>query len=340
MSPIVEEYTANKLRRWTGGRLNLAPSSFVFRVLSLDWVGSAILLATITCLLLPLQWGDVKYAWSSGPIIGLFCAFAALVIIFVLYEWKLAGPSCILPLRLFKNRTQVGACLAAFFLMFTMLVALYYLPIGYQASRGVSATKSGIDILPFMLALVIASAISGGVISKLGRYWPWLVCSPALICVGGGLLYTVNEFTPNSKLIGYQILIGLGVGGCMQQTIIAIQADVANHDDVPQATALVTFTQLIGGTIGIAIASTLFSTQLGTALHKYAPDAPVDLVRNSVEAIKTLPLAQQAGVIHAYCVALKTVYIVAVPAGGLTILSSLLIRNLSVKGKDLMAGHA
>ena len=216
-----------------------------------------------------------------------------------------------------------------------------------------------------MLALVIASGISGGVISKYGRYWPFLVASPALICVGGGLLYTVNEFTPNSKLIGYQILIGLGIGGCMQQTIIvsflqpslcqtaqwrtdtvffshpqAIQADVSNHDDVPQATALVTFTQLIGGTIGISIASTLFSTQLGTALREYAPDAPFELVRNSVEAIKTLPLEQQAGVVHAYVVALKPVFVVAVPAGGLTILSSLLIRNLSVKGKDLMAGHA
>ena len=122
MSPVVEEYTTAKLRRWTFGKLNPAPSSFLFRIVSLDWVGSAILLATITCLLLPLQWGDVKYPWNSGTIIGLFCAFAALVVVFVLYEWKLAGPTCVLPLRMFKNRTQVGACLAAFFLMFTMLV--------------------------------------------------------------------------------------------------------------------------------------------------------------------------------------------------------------------------
>lgn len=402
MLPAVEKYTTAKFRRWTLGKFAPAPSSFVFRFFSLDWTGSIVLLATITCLLLPLQWGANKYAWKSGVIIGLFCAFAALVIIFVLYEWKFAGPSCILPLRMFKNRTQVGACLAAFFLMFVMLVGkwlcggrhvessllqaltlfsslsllllgLYYIPIYYQASRGVTATKSGIDILPFMLALVLASGVAGGVITKFGRYWPFLVFSPVFICVGGGLLYSVsdhviflctslaspgsarsltpcppplatrpqiNEFTPNTHIIGFQILIGLGVGGCLQQTIIAIQADVTDHDDIPQATALVTFTQLIGGTVGLAIASTFFSTHLASALHEFAPDAPFDLVRNSVEAIATLPKEQQAGVIHAYVVALKIVFIISVPAGGLSILSALLVRNLSVKGKDLMAGGA
>lgn len=67
--------------------------------------------------------------WSSGIVIGVFVAFGALVVILVVYEWKFAGTSSILPLRFFKNRTQVGACLEAFFLMFTLLLATYYLPI-------------------------------------------------------------------------------------------------------------------------------------------------------------------------------------------------------------------
>lgn len=67
--------------------------------------------------------------WSHPIIIGTFCGFAGLVVAFVVWEWKFAGPTSILPLRFFRNRTQVGACLEAFFLMFVLLLGTYYLPV-------------------------------------------------------------------------------------------------------------------------------------------------------------------------------------------------------------------
>lgn len=111
-------------------------------------------------------------------------------------------------------------------------MAIYYLPLWYQATKGVSATKSGLNILPYMLSTVIGAALSGGIISKTGRYWPFLVLSPLVLCVGAGLLFTVDAHTPNARLIGqsplispmrkhdidfaligFQILYGVGVGG-------------------------------------------------------------------------------------------------------------------------------
>lgn len=56
-------------------------------------------------------------------------------------------------------------------------------------------------------------------VSALGRYWYFLVFGPLLICVGGGLLYTIDEYTSNAKLIGYQIITALGVGSVLQNTI-------------------------------------------------------------------------------------------------------------------------
>lgn len=57
-----------------------------------------------------------------------------------------------------------------------------------------------------MLAVVFASGFAGGIISKFGRYWPFLFGGPAISMIGSGLLYTIDENTPMSKLIGYQIV--------------------------------------------------------------------------------------------------------------------------------------
>jgi len=139
-------------------------------------------------------------------------------------------------------------------------------PTSQQATRFHSATKSGIDILPFMLGVVFASGIAGGLISKIGYYWPFLLFGPVFSCIGSGLLYTVDENTPSANLIGYQIvrtmlfsdfgrrqltlesprsqLLGVGVGCVLQNTLIAVQADCKDETEVPQRTAIVTFGQL------------------------------------------------------------------------------------------------
>lgn len=97
--------------------------------------------------------------------------------------------------------------------------------------------------------------------------------------------------------------------------------------------------RLIGGTIGIAIANTIFTNQLTKSLAQFAPDAPL-IVRSSVEAIKTVAPELQPGVIHSYAQALKYVFIIAVPSGGIASLFALIVRDVSVKGKKLEAGGA
>ncbi|GAA5916994.1 hypothetical protein JCM8208_003424 [Rhodotorula glutinis] len=340
MREDVALWTERKFVRWTFGRWSPSRSSLAFRTFALDWIGTVLMLGIITCLVLALQWGGVKYAWSAGPVVACFVVFAVLIPTFVVFEWKLAGPSRIMPLEYFNGRTQVGATLAAFFTMFVLLVATYYLPTFFQATRFHSATKSGIDILPFMLSVVFASGAAGGLISWTGYYWPFLVFGPVFSCIGSGLLYTVDERSSMAKLIGYQILVGVGVGCVLQNTLIAVQADCKDESEVPQRTAIVTFGQLVGGTIGIAIGSSIFGTRLGSALREFAPEAPFQLVRNSVEAIPTLPVELQPGVVHAYALALRDVFIIGVAAGGCTSLCALMIRNLNIKGRDLMGGGA
>jgi len=239
-----------------------------------------------------------------------------------------------LPLHMFRRRTQVGTCLTSFFVFNMLLVGTYYLPLFYQA-KGRSATKSGIDILPYMLSVVVAAGASGGIISVTGRYWYFLFLSPPVATIGAGLLFTMDRNTPNSHLIGYQILYGAGIGGALQNSFIAIQAEYNSEENmIPQSSSMVTFTQLVGGIIGIAIAGSIFANQLVKELAHYAPNLSPDVVRGvrqSVTYIATLPLDEREAVISAYSRALGYAWLLSVPCGVLASLCSLLIRNYNIK---------
>ena len=100
--------------------------------------------------------------------------------------------------------------------MFIGIMYTYYLPFFYQA-KGRSAEQSGIDILPLMMGMVFGSGLAGYLNSVTGRYVPYLIAGPVLYSIASGLFFTVDEHTSNAKLIGFQILFGVGNGMAFQQ---------------------------------------------------------------------------------------------------------------------------
>lgn len=108
MREDVALYTERKFKRWTLGRWSPPRTSLAFRLFALDYIGTALMIGCIACLVLALQWGGVKYSWHSGPVIAALVVFAVLIPIIVFWEWKMAGPSRILPLGYFLDRTQVS----------------------------------------------------------------------------------------------------------------------------------------------------------------------------------------------------------------------------------------
>ena len=117
-------------------------------------------------------------------------------------------------------------------------LVVYYIPIWFQAIKGVSAVESGIRNLPMILGLVIISIIAGVSITAFGYYTPWMIISSLLMITGAGLLATFRVGTGHAMWIGYQALYGFGVGAGMQQGVIAAQT-VCTLEDIPTATGTV-----------------------------------------------------------------------------------------------------
>ncbi|KAL2827943.1 major facilitator superfamily domain-containing protein [Aspergillus cavernicola] len=239
------------------------------RIKQLDFIGASLLIPSIICLLLALQWGGNKYAWKSSRIIGLFVGFGLLTILTIISQIKI-GDRATLPPRIMKQRAVIASTGYALLFGGSFFVLVYYLPIFFQSVRGASAMKSGIQLLPLMLATVVSSVLIGILVTVFGYYTPFLIASTALAAIGAGLLTLYSIDISNSKWIGYQIVLGAGVGAGFQVPMTAVQTSL-KAEDIPQGTAAVMFFQTLGGALFIAVAQSLFQNGLINGIKEYAP---------------------------------------------------------------------
>ena len=129
----------------------------------------------------------------------------------------------------------------------------YYLPIWFQAIKGVSPLASGIDTLPMILGNVLGVISAGALTTRFGYRMPFIFLSLIFMSIGAGLLTTLHVDSTPAHWIGYQILFGLGSGWGFQQTAVAAQTVLALVD-IPIGTAIMVFVQLLGGAMFVVIA--------------------------------------------------------------------------------------
>lgn len=152
----------------------------------------------------------------KGRIIALFVIAGILALAFAFVQFR-QGDNATIPVRIVKQRSMATASWFVFCLGASFFVLIYFVPIWFQAIKGVSATKSGIMVLPMILSLVLISVISGVGVTILGYYAPFMIISSILMSIGVGLMSTWSTSTNHSMWIGYQAIYGLGIGCGMQQ---------------------------------------------------------------------------------------------------------------------------
>ncbi|KAF7350726.1 Major facilitator transporter-like protein [Mycena sanguinolenta] len=277
-----------------------SPREMFQEALGLDFIGAILAAAAVTFLVLALQWGGNIKPWNDKAVIICFVFSGVLAIAYVVWEIYV-GERAMTPTTIFRSRSIWAIIVYSFVARFSLLLISYYVPIFYQAVQGRSATKSGIDLLPFMLAFVLAVLLSGQIVGKIGYYWPFIAVAPIFLAIGSGLLYTLSPSTSSAQITGFQILAGVGIGMGMQNALLAVQVEFRGEPRlIGQATAMASFAQYLGGTLGLGVAEPVFSSELTRYLLRYAPDAPMTIVKDTPTAIHTaLPAAMIPGVLSA-----------------------------------------
>jgi EmrB/QacA subfamily drug resistance transporter len=252
---------------------------------AVDWLGAGLLVAGVSCLLLALSWGGNQYAWGSATIIGLFVAGAVLAVLFLVQEVRVSEP--ILPLGLFRRPTFALANAAGFVLGLVMFGSIIFIPLYLQIVKGASPTRSGLLMLPMMAGIIVTSVLSGRAMSRVGRY-KWFPVAGSIVLLAGMLLFTrLQVDTPLWVAFIYMVVIGVGLGLCMQSLILAVQNAVEMRD-LGAGTSAATFFRSLGGSFGVAILGAVLSNRLASGLAERLP-----------AAIAQLPPAQQAQVAQA-----------------------------------------
>ncbi|MDB5251130.1 MAG: major facilitator family transporter [Flaviaesturariibacter sp.] len=201
---------------------------------SIDFGGAFFIVATLVPFLLALVWGGSLYDWTSLPILGCLSAAALSLLVFIRIEKRASKP--ILSLSLFKNRVFVTSVGALFITAMGMFGAILYVPIFSQGVIGGSATHSGLVLTPMMFALILASALSGQIISRTGKYKVLALTGTALAAIGMFLFTGLRADTSNTALVVRMIVLGLGLGMTMPIFTLAVQS-AFGREQLGQVTA-------------------------------------------------------------------------------------------------------
>ncbi len=281
--PLVGGYFAEHDWRWIFyiniplGILAIIVTDRVLRVVPhtrrdhrVDYLGATLLVASVSSLLLMTSWGGKDYAWSSPMIVTLGVVGVALAALFLFVEARAAEP--ILSLDLFRRPTFSLANSAGFVLGLTLFGSIIYMPMYLQVVKGYQPTDSGLLMLPMMGGLIITSIIGGRAITRVGKY-KWFVVSGTLITALGVLFGVAFEVdSPLWQIFGTMVVIGIGLGLCMQPLILAVQ-DALDRRDLGAGTSAATFLRQLGGSFGVAILGAVLTNRLTGWLDDLMPAA-------------------------------------------------------------------
>jgi hypothetical protein len=165
--------------------------------------------------------------------------------------------------------------------------------------------------------------VSGGAITAVGYFTPFVLIGGIMTTVGSGLIYTWSQISPASLWIGAQVLAGVGIGLCFQAPIMAGQA-LARPEDVSATTAILLFFQTMGGAFMVSAAQSGFTNTLLKHLAVYAPSvAPDDVITAGARGVwRTFEGQELVGVMDSYMEGLKFAFmLIVVLAGCATVLS-------------------
>ncbi len=301
---------------------------------SIDYLGSLLLAASATCIVLLTSWGGTQYGWASPVIIGLIVVAVALAFGWWLSAQHAAEP--VLPLRLFRNRVFSVCAAIGFAAGFAMFGALSFLPLFLQVVRGVSATISGVYLLPMVLGLLLTSIASGQLISRTGRYKVFPIVGTALLVVALLLLSRLSATTSSLLTNIYFFILGLSLGLILQVLVIAVQ-NSADYADLGAATSGVTFFRSIGGAFGVAICGSVFSNRLATGLRsalagvRLPPGFNPATAQSNPRALTGLPPAAHAAVLHAYADAVDRIFLFVAPIAAVAFVLSWFLREVPLR---------
>jgi EmrB/QacA subfamily drug resistance transporter len=299
----------------------------------IDYAGIIVLTISASALILFTSLGGTSLSWLGWKSITLLVAGLVSAVVFVMIERRSSEP--VLAPRLFANRVFSSASAIGFVVGFAMFGALTFLPLYFQDVRGATPTSSGLRLLPMMAGLLIASIVTGQLVSKGWRYRPFPILGTAVMTIGLACFGTIGVATSELTLALYMLILGTGLGLVMQVLITAVQ-NAVQHDDLGAATAGANFFRSIGGSFGTAVFGALYVNALphqlaaGLQANPSVTSLPSPLLWTP-KNLRKLPLNVLSVIRDAVSGSIAEIYRYAIPIGVLAVVLSLTLPEITLR---------
>ncbi|WP_084351737.1 MDR family MFS transporter [Millisia brevis] len=293
---------------------------------SIDWLGAVLMTTGVSVLLIWVSFAGDSYPWISAQTAGLVTLGVALLALTVWVESRVSDP--VIPLTIIRQRTTALAIVASISVGIGLFGATTFLTLYFQTSRGYSPTAAGMLTIPMVAGMLIGSVGSGRLITRFGRWKPFLIAGSTLLTLGFFLLSTIDH-TTDVRVVGAMItVVGLGTGLLMQNLVLAVQNTVGVAQ-IGAASSMVAFFRTFGGAIGVSVLGSVLATRVASLMSAALGSAGGGDSSSGTSDLNldTLPEPVRELVRAAYGDATGRVFLIAAFVSVITIVAVSLIPN-------------
>ncbi|MGX6606244.1 MDR family MFS transporter [Micromonosporaceae bacterium Da 78-11] len=294
------------------------------RKVSIDWLGAALITAGVCTLLIWSTLAGQHFAWASGETAAFVVGGVALLALAVRVESRAKEP--IIPLGIFRSRTVTLTIVASVLVGVAMFGGTIFLSQYFQIALGKSPTVAGLMSLPMIFGLLVSSTVAGQLITKYGRWKPYLVAGAIVMTAGMLLLSTIDARTSVLTLSLFMAVLGVGVGMLMQNLVLAAQNDVP-ASELGATTSALTFFRSMGGTIGVSALGAVLAGRVTSLFTEKFGEAATAGGSAKVPDLSTLPPEVLVIVQDIYGTATSDLFLVGAPVAFLAVIAVLFVKE-------------
>jgi EmrB/QacA subfamily drug resistance transporter len=308
------------------------------RKVSIDYVGIVLLSVAVSLLLIWVSLAGDSFEWMSTTTLLMVGGAALATILFIIVEMRAKEP--LIPLSMFRNLTFTLAVIASIATGIAMFGASVFLSQFMQLARGATPTEAGLMTIPMIAGLLLASIGVGALITKFGRWKPFLIVGGVFLIAGSYLLSTIHYDTNFALVSLYMFLLGAGVGMTMQNLVLIVQ-NTTEPTKIGVASSGVTFFRSLGGTIGVSLMGAALASRvtdlvtagkddITTAIMGLGADAQKwadTLASGTLPQVSAMPESLRIIFEDIYAQGISHAFLIAVPFAVLSLIAIVFLPN-------------
>ncbi|KTR87203.1 multidrug MFS transporter [Leucobacter chromiiresistens] len=307
---------------------------------SIDYFGIVLLSAAVSLLLIWITNAGKDYDWWSLTTVLMVGGAIVATVLFIIVELRSKEP--LIPLTLFRSRTFTLAVVASIATGIAMFGSSVFLSQYMQLSRGATPTQAGIMTIPMIAGLLLASIGVGGLITKYGKWKPYLIVGGVLLIAGSTLLSTIHYDTNFALVSLYMFLLGAGVGMTMQNLVLVVQ-NTTEPSQIGVSSSGVTFFRSLGGTIGVSVMGAALATKVADLMGSESITAKMtaalrslgkeglavaeQLQSGALPEVSKLPEAVRVIIEDVYAQGISHSFLIAVPFAVISLIAIVFLPN-------------